>query len=518
MKSCSFAMTVLGTVICAAESTNAQTFPYFIPLTESVAVGTPNDPNELNRPWVTSGFQLHNLTNVNEAETSPGQSIVRVPGLDTVASMFDMSAVDPSGRYVFIPHETQFGAGLSRYNIARDFVEVLFRGDAQGANGNWANDYGALDPCTWTPHGTIVVAEEWSGQGRAFEVTNALRRAGQQSVVHLDKVPSVSHEGLRFGHDGTMYFVDENSSGSIYKFVPSHVGDLSVGQSFVLSVTAFAGDPAANASSADVRTGAATWVPMTDAAGNALTVADPFDFDNRGGRLAADELVGTPYNRPEDIEISWLGNGHEVIYFTATGEEALYAIDLNPNGTDAYVVLSAQEGVTPKNVGFYPTTATLSSPDNIAIDKDGNIYIVEDKPNGDNVGGDIWFVRDLDHDGVAESLDHFMSLGVDGAESTGMIWDPRDPNRFFISVQHPDSMGIAGGQGDALWSIKVHRVFGCNRADLAVPFGRFNARDAIVFFIAFFTGDLDRADLNNNYGLDYGDIREFKTLFQAGCR
>ncbi|MCA8974189.1 MAG: DUF839 domain-containing protein, partial [Planctomycetes bacterium] len=294
-------------------------------------------------------------------------------------------------------------------------------------------------------------------------------------------------------------------------------GDLTIGQTFVLAVTAFAGDPAAAASSADIRTGAATWVPMTDSVGNALTTADPFDYNNRGGRGAADELGCTPYNRPEDVEISTLGNGHEVVYFCATGENAVYAVDLDPNGFDATVLLSAQEGVTPKNVDFAPTTGVLNSPDNLAIDPDGNIYVIEDAPNGDNVGGDVWFLRDVDHDGVAESLDHLMSNGVDGSESTGMIWDPIDPSSYYISIQHPDSMTLAGGQGDALWRVTIARTFGCSRADIAAPFGVTDGRDLSAFIRAYHTGNLKLADLDNNGRLTPDDAMMFWTLWVAGC-
>ena len=48
---------------------------------------------------------------------------------------------------------------------------------------------------------------------------------------------------------------------------------------------------------------------MTDVDGVALTAADPFNNESRGGRAAADELGGTPYRRPEDIEVGILKNG-----------------------------------------------------------------------------------------------------------------------------------------------------------------------------------------------------------------
>ena len=69
----------------------------------------------------------------------------------------------------------------------------------------------------------------------------------------------------------------------------------------------------------------------------------------------------------------------------------------------AIVRLAASAATTPYNLGYAAKTATLSDPDNLAQDALGNIYVVEDKPNGDNVGGDVWFLRDTD---VMVSLNH----------------------------------------------------------------------------------------------------------------
>ena len=67
-------------------------------------------------------------------------------------------------------------------------------------------------------------------------------------------------------------------------------------------------------------------------------------------------------------------------------------------------------------------------------------------------------MRDTDNDGVAESVDHFMSIQVDGAEATGMIFNPVNPTQYVVSVQHPDSTNIAGGNGDALWVFDISDI------------------------------------------------------------
>jgi len=313
---------------------------------------------------------------------------------------------------------------------------------------------------------TVLVAEEWSGEGRMFEVMNPMAdvNAGESIIVNeLNSVPNVSIEGLQFNHDGSaIYFVDEDRSGSIYKFVPSVKGDYTKGQTFVLVVANYQGDsfalPARYPDHIPAeRSGQATWVAITDADGVALTTADPFDNISRGGRAAADEVNGTPYRRPEDVEVGYLKNGHEVIYFNATEELAIYSIEELGHG-EAMVRLAADES-TMKNVGYAPTTGHVTSPDNLAQDALGNIYVVEDWPNGDDRGGDIWFLRDINSDGVAESLDHFMSLQVKGAENTGMIFNPANPTQFIINIQHPEStLDEVEGMGDATWLIDIQDV------------------------------------------------------------
>jgi len=477
--------TIAGAMVLAGAPTlHAATDIFFNPLIQSAAVAQhPNHVNELNSPWqMPAGVTATNLTSLHEIEADGSQSTVRVPGLGSGASMTDMSAFDPSGRYIFLPHETQYGAGLTRYDTVTDKATNLFKGDMNGAHGDWSHDFGALDPATWSPIDTVLVAEEWSGQGRVFEVMNPMADvAGGETVQlrELHAIPNVSHEGLRFNHAGTaLYFVDEDRSGSIYKFVPSVSGDYSHGQTFVLSVDAYAGDPVVNwnagANAGAARTGLASWVPLTDAEGNALTAHDPFDNETRGGRAAANDVNATPFGRPEDVEVGYLRNGHEVLYFNATSEHSVYSVEELPTGK-AVVRLAASPS-TPTNLGYGPTTGTISAPDNLAQDALGNIYVVEDKPNGDDVGGDVWFLRDADGDGVAESLDHFLSLQVKGAENTGMIFRPGHPTQFIINVQHPESTdlsAVADGQGDATWLVDLKGVVPppCTRDDDHRRFG-----------------------------------------------
>lgn len=452
---------------------------WFEPLVQSAPVVPPNALPELISPWVApDGIMQRNLLSLREVEDevlSPLQSIVRVPA-GTSASMFDMIAYDDTGDYLFIPHETPFGAGVSRHDIEAGVTQVLFQGDGGGATGDWSGDYGAFDPCRFTPNGTLFLAEEWTAEGRVIEVLNPFDAPEDIVIRELQSIANVAHEGINFSprDPRVIYFVDEWNSGSLYKFVMKKAGDYTKGQTFVLKVDAYAGNPADNwdqpSNASQPRTGLATWIAITDKNGKPLPgITDPFRNGptddprtsdvTRGGRPAADDVNGTPYGRPEDMEIGRLKNGNEVLYIAVTSENAVYSVEILPNNRARVGVLLSRS--TPKNLGYASTTGTLDSPDNLAQDAIGNIYVIEDAPNGSSTGGDVWFARDKNNDGVAESLDHFMSVQADGCEATGMIFNPVRPTEFVIAVMHPDSTDLAqvpDGLGDAVWLFDISGV------------------------------------------------------------
>ena len=502
----------------AAASAMAGTNPYFNPLTQSSAIATPQHVNELNSPWqMPAGVSARNLTSLAEIQADPTQSAQRVeqgPAVPNFASMFDMVAYDPQARFLFIPQETPYGASLARYDIANDRTDLMFAGD-QGAgpwpqnnstclidpaNPNdlsncptWDNDYAAFDPARFSPNGTVLMGEEWAGLGRVVEVLKPLgpAPANPSAAVLTEGVDyriltsfaNVSHEGIAFSkkyHNQVIYFIDEWNSGSVYALHLKKRGDyLGGGQTFVLSVDAFAAtggnsalDFGAGSNANAERFGAATWVPLTDKDGTPLPgIRNPFldgffgspnSATTMGGRGAADDAGGTPYGRPEDVEVGVLPNGNEILYVATTSEHAVISIEIL-QGMKATVRRFANRQ-TPRNLGFPATTGTLDSSDNLAQDALGNIYIVEDEPNSGTVGGDVWFARDTNNDGVAESIDHFLSIQVAGSESTGLIFHPVEPTKFVLNVMHPDSVllrdsaGAFNGFGDAVWEFDISDV------------------------------------------------------------
>jgi hypothetical protein len=131
------------------------------------------------------------------------------------------------------------------------------------------------------------------------------------------------------------------------------------------------------------------------------------------------------------MEIKTLKNGRQLLYVATTTNNKVFVIDLRRNYVEVAVSRDTIDMATGDPVGM-----DFESPDNIAIDAEGNIYIVEDQPGGIE---DIWFLKDRNNDGVAEAIGKWASLSTAGAESTGLYFDPSDPNVAYINVQHPDS-------------------------------------------------------------------------------
>ena len=367
---------------------------------------------------------------------------------------WDMITVNETGahkaRYLFTPFETD-QAGIQRLTVDAGEAETIFNSPAPGA-------HVAFDASFWTPWGTYVTAEEsWcsdpagcttSPYGRLFELTNPLTadsvtetNGEPAELAHRNVVPRVSHEGIQFDKAHSMYFIDELNGGSLYKYVSAanweeimsgQKGYFDAGQTFVLRV----GDGATpNA------TGAYTWVPITDETGaalpGALTITDPNGVTSVDGRNTTDlaAFKGTDYQLPEDMQVQTVG-GVERLYVTTTTTHETYALDLAAQTIGVFADRDTIDLATGAAVG-----AALANPDNLAVDHDGNMYIVEDR--GGAVDNDIWFAKDLNSDGdlayAEEGIGRWASNGTVGSEFTGLYFDPTDKRRAWVNIQHPAS-------------------------------------------------------------------------------
>ena len=441
----------IAAFIIAMAPTAANAIDPFIPLT---APATSSNTNEETSPFLLpTGWIATKVTDRN--------TLSRQAGFQSTFGSWDMMDIGgASNEFIYIPMEVGRGAGVVRYDRDTGLSTTLLGGNNTGVfsstPGSWSatdDDFGAIDPAVITPSNTLVVAEEWTGNGRMFEISNQETATGpaDTSVTWLSNIPSVSHEGIKFDSLGRMYFIDENASGSLYRMTPTVAGDLILGKVEVMRVAGFAGDPSFAPTGQAGRTGAGEWIEIVNKDGNATTTANPFDFTTRGGRAAADEVGATPFGRPEDLEIATLANGKEAIFMATTSENIVWSIELDADGNEgvnvtefvnSLVTLSSQS--SPVGVGAADPFYGMDDVDNLAFEVGPNgeiqLFIVEDENPSD-----IWVATDANGDGVAEIVDLFASLGVPGSEATGFIVDPR--GGYLVNIQHPSSAN------DALWSI-----------------------------------------------------------------
>lgn len=360
------------------------------------------------------------------------QTIIAREGDGGTTDLWDMNTQNETGaqagRFMYRTHEVGANGQLSVTDLETGVTRVV----AQRA------DWERLDGIVWTPWQTILIAEEvvvsalkdpslpGAVGGHVYEVNPETGAAVLRSLVG-----SRSHEGLRFDSQGNLYGISEASpptGGYIYKFVPARRGDLSRGQLYALKVTTPVGD----------RTGEAVWLPLN-------TAAAALDADAEATRVGA-----TGYGRPEDVEIhTSTGNQHggSTLFVAVTSENRVLGIDLRePAGgsehATAFVYDFVRRGLN--------VSADFSSPDNLALDKAGNLFIAEDPSTPP--GADIWAATpgNGQHQ-PAQSTVRFASLKDCAAEPSGIYFDLQGW-ALFLHVQHsgsPDSRDL---------EVKIDRV------------------------------------------------------------
>jgi uncharacterized protein len=376
---------------------------------------------------------------------------------DPNSGSWDMNTTNETGpqkgRFLFTVFETG-NSGVQRTDLETGVTDTIWQSPVAG-------NAVSFDACYWTPWGTLITAEEsWetapagstSPYGRLFELKNPLTAPGITNpvgpdsndgavFVHANVVPRTSHEGIQFDKAGNMYFIDELNGGNLYKYTPAasfaHVigGQaeyFAAGQTFVLRV----GD--GNTPNA---TGAYTWVPFTNENGAALpgaiTITDVNGVTSVDARNTTNlvPFKGTDYMRPEDMQIQTV-NGREYLYVTTTSTHEIYRLDLRSQ----VITVFANRATINLATGL-PVGSALANPDNLAVDHDGNIYIIEDRSGGSD--DDIWFANDLNKDGdladPGEGIGRWASNGAAGSEFTGLYFDPTDKRRAWVNIQHPAS-------------------------------------------------------------------------------
>ena len=401
------AMTTLSCSILGEKSTISESFS-FDPI--------PHSANTNSMPACTPLALPNGFTQSILVQERPSCSNAMVT-LDVVADMSDrtdMNTVNETGseigRYLYRTHETDEGLAAISVLDLKSKQTAIHMGKEFGG---WTR----LDGIEWTPWGTLLIAEEAGAFGRLFEC-----RIDGLHVECKDRpaVGRMSHEGIAATKEGTVYVVDEYNGGAIFKFVPDTYGDLSAGQLFALNI--LNDDVTICSDKAGVGftpTGEAKWIALTP--GQNRVVTDP----TYTARSAAREAGVTGFCRPEDVEV--IGGN---LYVATTTTHTVFQIPItmgSPVVTE-YVGINTNmndEGDVP-GYGLY-------SPDNLASDRAGNLYIIEDNSGK----SDIWVATpDKDQNGMADSVLLFATLTTYGSEGSGIYIPPTEPHTIFLNVQH----------------------------------------------------------------------------------
>lgn len=377
----------------------------FTPLTSSYTCTTPGGNGE--KPF--------------ELPQGYAQTVVASEQDPDFQDLPDMNTLNESGpqagRYLYRPHEVGSNGSVSVTDLRTGETDVVVQRE----------DFERLDGVVWTPWKTIVTAEEvntaalrdpavpQAEAGLAYEIDPATGEA-----TALPAFGSRSHEGLRFDRRGNLYGISENSQGYIYKYAPDAKGDLSSGDLYALRLV-----------EGDKERGTFEWVLLTvdDASREAVQV--------RSDTVAA-AAGATSFNRPEDVETSTStgsSKGGQVLYVAVTGEDAVYAMDLTSMEFATFV----QDGVTPGTGSADDDAQDFDSPDNLALDKAGNLYIAED-PGGrypaKTTGDDVWVATPTPGDAlVASEAARFASLTDCDAEPTGLYFDASGQT-LYVNAMH----------------------------------------------------------------------------------
>ncbi len=283
-------------------------------------------------------------------------------------------------------------------------------------------DWNRLDPVKWyAPSGVLLIGEEDGVNGSMWQVDPVT--GASTELVWFGKM---SHEGVAFGDDGAIWEGDENHAGAIYRAVPSDISDLTQGGALSFLVDGVGFTPINNPVNA-----------VSEAFNGGATLYDrPEDFDQ------ADGNIYMAVTEPADDAAASSTPGHPV------HEGGVYSV--NDTGTPHVTSFAALNDPTTGAAG--EQVEGLQFPDNLAIDRKGNVWIHEDIPDGSTVHtkqfrdmqDELWVaLPDKDGDGLSDGLHKFANMGNSSTatpcqnEWTGGAF--QDDRAFFVNQQHADN-------------------------------------------------------------------------------
>lgn len=304
-------------------------------------------------------------------------------------------------------------ADFSRFNC-----NVTIPGVLESPAGTIANCSGGV-----TPWGTVVTSEESDEVPQFICSYNGYKTFGWNVEINPvtgkpadydndgnpDKVWAMGcmkHENVAFANDSlTVYQGEDNSSaGYVFKFIMDTKANLGSGKLYALKL-------------------ASNWT--TTGQGQWILIPNTSKAERNGVTAAANSAGATKFDRVEDVEIGPDGK----IYFTSTGQNLVFRFNDNDSTVSNFEIF-VDNTTFPIVTSTGTVQALFSSPDNLAFDNQGNLWINQD--GGENY---FWVVGPT-HTTATPDIRIFANT-PDGCETTGTHFSP-DGNYMFVSVQHPE--------------------------------------------------------------------------------
>lgn len=295
------------------------------------------------------------------------------------------------------------------------------------------------------------------------------KRTALGRFKHENAALTISKEGY-----AVVYLGDDQANEFIYKFVSTNKYDaanLAANRNLLDSGKLYVAKFSNGATSGDAM-GVGEWI-LLDKTANATLAADATFADQAEvlikARLAASAVGATPMDRPEWVAVH---PTTREVYCTLTNNSGRSVTDdANPRASnrwgqiirwseagndpasvaafewDLFVIAGNPNAFTDARAGSANITVdnTFNSPDGLAFDKDGRLWIQTDG-NYSNTGNYLGQGNNqmLVADVTSGKIERFL-VGPAGCEITGIDWTP-DGKTLFINVQHP---GEAGGHPNA---------------------------------------------------------------------
>ncbi|WP_148930573.1 PhoX family protein [Paenibacillus methanolicus] len=333
--------------------------------------------------------------------------------------------------------------------------------NATTAQGTFANCSGGV-----TLWNTVLSCEENFAETAAASKLTDTHYGWVVEVDPFDKTYLKKHTALgRFNHENTamglaadgrvvVYMGDDKKDACVYKFISKGKYNASAGRfnsALLEEGTLYV---------ANLKSG--KWAPVTlDEVKKSKTYAEKSDVQKKFASLgdvvtycqeAALLVGGTPTDRPEDIEISPFDNtvfiahtnndnhgnihGHITRIFEANNDLGALEFDF-----EIFAAGGRQSG--------------FSSPDNLAFDSNGNLWVVTDiSSSSQNKGVHKSFMNNglfvIPTSGSAKGKALQFASAPTDSELTGPFFTP-DESTLFLSVQHPGENTSDLSKPTSLW-------------------------------------------------------------------